>query len=446
MNIPIAELNAKVVAQAAQIPSIYGRVGFSITPERFATEPGAVTELAPEFSSRRLELLANEEQVARIKAYTWHGDPVADAYAALSPQHGFHKLIMMLDEVCDQGVENVPSAPPELLELIREMERFPAWLDWKLIEEGARIERNGYAHRVPFAIRGGLIGTFVNKYSALPMALTGSLSSKTAGRRVHETATFFTTTVMPGALHRQGAGFKAAAMVRLMHSMVRFNVLHRGDQWDVKTYGIPIPQVDQMPAGLSSAFPLALKAVREGRTAFTPAERARVEIARYRCFLLGLPVELLADTPQGIVDIMLTRFATLRKGFDDNCTALVRATMTTDLTTDKSWRGRLHAWLERGFSKLFFVARAMRGDKQAAARVGVQLGLADYVAATMAYIVIAAKMFPYAVAARIPALREAADRSLVRKLTRVLASYGHAEFTTNAANYRPAHTGEAVSG
>ena len=39
----------------------------------------------------------------------------------------------------------------------------------------------------------------------------------------------------------------AAAMVRLMHSMVRFNLLHRGDHWDVKTYGIPIPQVDQMP-------------------------------------------------------------------------------------------------------------------------------------------------------------------------------------------------------
>jgi hypothetical protein len=45
---------------------------------------------------------------------------------------------------------------------------------------------------------------------------------------------------------------------------------------------------------------------------------------------LGLPEELLADTPQGIVNIMLTRFATLRKGFDDTCRALVHATMTTD--------------------------------------------------------------------------------------------------------------------
>src|SRR5271170_1383489 len=259
MNIPMAELNAKIAAQALTIPSIYGRVDFSIVPERFAPEPGDQSELAPEFLERRPELLANKEQVARIKAYTMHGDPVADAYAALTPEHGNHGLIVLLQDACDHGVENVPSAPPELVGFVREMERFPAWLDMKLVEQGARAERNAYVHRAPYVIRAGLIGTFMNKYSALPMALTGSLASKTAGRRVHETATFFTTTVMPGALERHGAGFKAAAMVRLMHSMVRFNLLRHGDRWDVKTYGIPIPQVDQMPVGFVSIFPIALE-------------------------------------------------------------------------------------------------------------------------------------------------------------------------------------------
>ena len=439
MNSLITGLNDAVAAQAAEIPSMYGRVDFSITPERFAVESGDQTELAAEFSERRPELLANKEQVARIKAYTMHGDPVADAYAALTPEYGFHRLIGMLEEACDHGLEKARIAPQELVRFIREMERLPAWLDMKLIEEGARIERNAYAHRAPYVIRGGFIGTFMNKYSALPMALTGSLSNKTAGRRVHETATFFTTTVLPGALGRYGAGFKAAAMVRLMHSMVRFNLLSRGNHWDVKTYGIPIPQVDQMPAGLMSIFPIALKTLRHGRTAFTPAERARVELARYRCFLLGLPEELLEDTPQGIVDIMLTRFATLRKGFDDTCKALVHATMTTDLIPDHSWSSHLHAWLERGFSKVFFLKNTMRGDKQAAVRTGVEVGLSDYIAAVAAAMLIVATMTPYAIAAYVPVVRDAADRSLVRKLTKLLASYGHAEFTTNADAYRPAH-------
>jgi hypothetical protein len=439
MNVPITQLNEQIAAQAAEIPSIYGRVDFSITPERFASGPGDHTELATEFAARRPELLANTELVAKVKAYTMHGDPVADAYAALSPQYGFHQLIAMLEEACVRGVENVPTAPQELVRFLQAMQ-FPAWLDREMIEEGARIERNAYAHRVPFVIRSGLLGTFMNKYSALPMVLTGSLSNKTAGRRVHETASFFTTTVMPDVLDPHSACFKSAAMVRLMHSMVRFNVLHRGDHWEASIYGIPIPQTDQMPVGLLSIFPHALRAVRKGRTTFTRAERARLELARYRCFLLGLPEELLVDTPQAVVDIMLTRFATLRKGTDDNCSGLLRATMTADLTLDHSWRGRLNAWLERGFSRVFFVKNTMRGDKQAAAKVGIQVGLVDYVSAATTGVVIAASMILYTIAARIPVLREVADRSLIRKLTRLLANYGRAEFTTNAASYRPAHT------
>ena len=438
-NTSITELTAMDAEQAAQIPATYGGVDFSITPERFTVDLRDQTELAPEYAERRPELLANNERVALIKAYTMHGDPVADAYAALIPQYGFQRLVAMLKEACDHGPESMPSAPPELVRFIREMEQLPAWLDAKLIEQGARIERNAFAHRAPFIIRGGLIATFMNKYTALPMVLTGALSKESAAHRVNETAIFFTQTVMPDMLYRHGACFKAAAMVRLMHSMVRFNILRRGDRWDVRTYGIPIPQVDQMPAGLMSIFIIARKALRQGRTAFTPAERAHAELARYRCFLLGLPRELLADTPQSIVDILLTRHATLRKGFDDNCAALVHAMLTADLTSDHSLPGRLHTWLERGFAKVYFVTKLMRGGKSAAAKAGVEVGLADYIAAAAASILIASRMAAYAIAAHIPVISDAADRSLVRKLTKQLKRYGHAEFTTNAATYRPAH-------
>jgi hypothetical protein len=439
MRISIAELVAKAKSQAVQIPSLYGRVDFSITPERFAAEPDARTELDPKFEAQHTELLANDELVTRIKAYTMLRDLVADAYAALMPKHGFHHLVTMLEQACDHGPEQVPSAPPELFRLIQDMERLPAWLDPRLIQEGARIERNAYAHRAPFVIRGGLIATFMNKYSAMAMVMTGAFSNKSAARRTNETATFFTTTVMPDALDRHGATFKAAAMVRLMHSMVRFNVLTRDNRWDIKTYGIPIPQIDQMPAGMISIFLLAQKALRKGRTTFTPAERARAELARYRCFLLGLPEDLLADTPQGIVDIMLTRSATLRKGFDENCSALVSATMEADLTSDHSLPGRIHTWLERGFAKVYFVTTFLHGDRHAAAKVGVRVGLADYMGAAAASVLITSTMAAYAIAAHIPVIRDAADRSLVRKLTKQLAHYGHAEFTTNADTYRPAH-------
>jgi hypothetical protein len=113
--------------------------------------------------------------------------------------------------------------------------------------------------------------------------------------------------------------------------------------------------------------------------------------------------------------------------------------MAADLTSDQSLPSRLHAWIERGFAKMYFVSNFMRGDKDAAAKVGVRLGLADYIGAVAAGILITSRMTAYSIAARIPAIREAADRSLVRKLRKQLARYGHAEFTTNADAYRPVH-------
>src|ERR1700685_3102133 len=115
MNYPTTELTALLATEAAQIPSMYGRIDFSITPERFTVEPDAVSELGPEFSQRRPELLANEELVARIKAYTMHGDPVADAYAALIPKYGFHRLATMLEQALGSGFKECPPPAPRPL-------------------------------------------------------------------------------------------------------------------------------------------------------------------------------------------------------------------------------------------------------------------------------------------------------------------------------------------
>ena len=178
------------------------------------------------------------------------GDVVADAYAALMAERPFKSLIEMLQQACREGIEAVPAPPPELERFIAAMEQQPEWVDMDLVREGARHERIPSALIAPYVIRGAFVATFLNTYAALPMALTGALGGRRAARRVNETASFFAVTTMPGALERHGQGFEAAAMVRLMHSMVRFNALKRSDKWDLDVYGIPVPQVDQMPAGL----------------------------------------------------------------------------------------------------------------------------------------------------------------------------------------------------
>ena len=428
--------HSSVLEQQALIPEIYGSVDFDQLPERYNTDVD-IDEVKP---SRHREycqrVLKNPELVERIRNYTMMGDKVADAYAALIPEYGFRPLVSMLEQACDQGVERVEDAPAELISFIRAMEATPDWVDMAMVEEGAKHERIPLGTISPFAIRGAFVATFMNKYTALPMTMTGTLTDEKSVRRVFETASFFTATAMPRAMERFNPGFKAAAKVRLMHSMVRFNIMRTG-KWDVSIYGIPIPQVDQMPAGLIGIFLLSYKLLTKGRNDFTPAERARVEMARYRCFLLGLPEELLGETPQDIVDLMTARTLSLREIYDDEtCGELVRGTMDAELFTDPSLTGRFHRWMERGFSKYFLIKNFCEGKLSRAEAMGVHYRFTDKVATACALATIVGSSNLFSLGVKIPGLAKVLDRSLTRKLGRLLEIYGHAEFVTDANGYK----------
>ncbi|MBH1943111.1 DUF2236 domain-containing protein [Erythrobacter sp. YJ-T3-07] len=406
-------------------------------PERFTID--ADGESIPGFDAQKADVLNDAELVDLMAAYTMIGDSVADAYAARMTDIKFHHLIEMLQLACDEGIDAVPDAPPELAPFIAAMANTPDWIDMDLVREGARIERNQFAHLVPFAIRGAFLATFMNRYSALPMALTGNLSDKLAAKRVHETATFFTLTVMPGALERHGAAFKAAAMVRLMHSMVRVNAMRREGVWDASVYGVPIPQVDQMPAGQIGSLLMASDALRQGRD-FTSDERARIEIARYRCFLLGLPRELLGETPQQILRLMLARQATLRADFDDaTCGMLVRGTLEAELSHDDTPIGRIDRELERSFARAFFIRHFLKGDTARAKAMGVRYSMRDRKFAVFAAARIFSQLRLYDALATVPGVRDVADRHLVSKLQRLLKRYGHAEFVSDGGKMREDH-------
>lgn len=433
------ELWQRVRAQAAAVPAIYGKVDFDAQPLRFATAADDVSTLPATLASIRPALLANAKDVDLLRAYTFMGDSVADAYAALIPDYGFNRLVEMLVTACDHGINAVLDAPPQLAAFIAHMERIPDWLDMALVEQGARADRNATANLSPFVIRGAFLATFLNKYSALPMALTGTLSNITAARRVKETATFFATTTLPGALKRYGAGFKAAAMVRLMHSMVRFNVMRRPGMWDLAEFGVPIPQVDQMPAGLIPIYLMSYRIIGKGKSAFSAVQRAQVELARYRCYLLGLPEDLLPETPQGVVDVMNTRFATLRDGYDDaTCGALLRATMATRLVPDDSARAWLFNRIEHRFSRKFFVNTMLGGNTERGKSAGVTLNLADHLLHGVASLFIIGRLMAYKFAGRIPGVRGIADRRLITRIEAQLARYGRAEFVSNGDHYKPA--------
>ena len=432
---PTPEYTDLVRRQREEIPGLYGKVDFSTVPERLDTEATLDDERFEKLRSLVAPVFDQPELLERVRNSTMTGDRVADAYAALIPQYGFPALIQMLDAACERGVENVDDAPPELVAFIRAMENTPEWVDMDLVEAGARDERIPMASGTPFAIRGAFLATFLNKYAALPMTMTGTLSDEASAKRVFETASFFTATTLPGALERYGKGFQAAAKVRLMHSMVRFHLLSSG-KWDVGTYGIPIPQVDQMPAGTIGTFLMSARLLRKGITEFTEAQRATVELSRYRCFLLGLPQDLLGETPREIIDLLMARHVTLREAYDDEtCGTLVRGTMEANLFDRSSIRGKLHGWLENGFSRFVLINSFLSGDAAQARTMGITFSRTEKLAAAIAAGVISTNAAFYRIGLKVPGLSTWIDRRLNAKIARLLDTYGHADFVTDPGQY-----------
>jgi hypothetical protein len=422
-------------------PDLYGAIDFDQLPFRFTTDPTVATAL-PNWVAPRDPLLADDDAIELMQTATMLGDVVADPYAALISRCGMHSLISMLRQACREGIEAVPDAPDELASFVRAMEIVPAWVDMALVEEGARHSRVSAAFLAPFLTRGAFLATFLNTYAALPMALTGALSSRRAAVRVNETASFFAVTTLPGALDRHGQGFEAAAMVRLMHSVVRVNALTRfAERWDATVYGIPVPQVDQMPAGLINIYILAMNALRKGRTEFNDRERSMLEFARYRAFLLGLPEELLPTTVADIVKVFHARAAVLRDDFDDaTCGELVRSTMSAHLRSKTTPFDRAADAVEKSWSRFFFWQFTGR-DRIKAASMSVEVSATDLLVVGLTSPFILGRFLIVLRASRLPVLRQIADNYTVRRVEHRLRTYGVPAYTTDVSRYRAADRG-----
>lgn len=160
-------------------------------------------------------------------------------------------------------------------------------------------------------------------------------------------------------------------------------------------------------------------------------------MARYRCFLLVLPEDLQGETPQEIVDLMTARTLCLRETYEDEtCGELVRGTMDAELFTNLSLTGRFHRWLERGFSKFFLIHNFCDGKVARAEAMAVHYRLNDKLATACALVTIVGSSNLCSLGMKVPGIDNVVDRWLTQRLTRLLTIYGHADFVTDAKDYK----------
>ena len=116
----------------------------------------------------------------------------------------------------------------------------------------------------------------------------------------------------------------------------------------------------------------------------------------------------------------------------------LRPTLAAYLPAAEKLGSKIFDRIERSFSKIFFLLSFLAGDRKKAREMGVKIGAGDWAVFIACSLFISVRKGLYAIAARTPGLRQATDRMLVRKLEQMLRDYGHAEFTSDAATYRPA--------
>ncbi|HLN26493.1 MAG TPA: oxygenase MpaB family protein [Gemmataceae bacterium] len=255
----------------------------------------------------------------KVAEYLIAGDPPADDVLALFSKRRQedaqrHRVdaqraradAQMLQQALDQGSAAVPQAPPEVRELIDRLEHQPKWLDWKLLELGARTHlRCGAACglvlgccSLPLAYRSAA----GNK----PLAYTGKLIDKRASQRLMETGRFFIETCASGGLQPHAPGWKRTVKVRMMHAQMRRNL--RTKKWQQDDWGAPINQLDLAGTGLLFSACL-LHHLRQIGFHFSAAESEGVmHLWRYSSHLLGVEPDLLcASESEGreLLDLIL---------------------------------------------------------------------------------------------------------------------------------------------
>lgn len=416
--------------QKALAPSVYGPLDLNITPERFRTELGANSIKA---NDKRIQaLLADKDKVEFFRQLTLMGDPLADAFAALIPKLGFPKARAMIDQAAAHGVASVKDAPQELIDLMASMEQEPDWVDWELIDRATEDARLIGAFAGDAIMRVAFMMTYVNGYQGLPMVITGALTGESAAKRMKETTSTFKLATLPGALRKGGVAYQSAVKVRLMHAMVRTNLLKRPQQWDYPVYGVPIPQVDQMGAALGFNYLMALRALKKGGS-FNKPMRAAVEQARYLAHLLGMHDQFLSADPKQIVETWQMCQATLRHKFDPRGRDLNTATIN-------AYRRPGHSALDKLLHNLDVQATRFMYTKMVGRRTAETMGIHSPATDALSFVAefgpIGVGFGAMALLKKLPAGRQWVDRFAIQQVKKQLQTYGEAEYKTDATQYK----------
>ena len=188
--------------------------------------------------------------------------------------------------------------------------------------------------------------------------MTGRVTTDQGLRRIRQNTRHLIEIMLPGALEREGDGWKLSVRIRLVHAQIR-RLLRTSGKWDEAIYGTPISAAHMGLASANFSASMIQEAVRLGVDLNTEARAGIMQIWRYASWLIGSPEELLFDGDEAQT-IELSRIAHLCEPPPNEesvliSNAVVRALPEIAKLTDPAAK---QAMMEHGYR----VSRALLGD------------------------------------------------------------------------------------
>ncbi|WP_339541735.1 MULTISPECIES: oxygenase MpaB family protein [unclassified Pseudomonas] len=192
----------------------------------------------------------DEKQAFKIAMSGWVGDPLSDV-AILKIRREGRDVHAVMQSFLNEGIKGVSNAPEELEQIWQQVSAPPPWVDWKRIENGAKIYRR-------FGVEGhryqGI--SSLDMYRVLSIARTlmstGQYADDTAYKRFLLTCNFWTQISEPNGMKIFNEGWKVTLRVRLLHTLIR-RAVFGSPRWEHEQFGMPINQSGMLTAPLISS-------------------------------------------------------------------------------------------------------------------------------------------------------------------------------------------------
>lgn len=238
----------------------------------------------------------DEDLLALIGRRFMDRDEVGATLARAMRSRGEHAVTMaQFHQALAHGIESVEDAPPALRTFFATVDDVPDWVDFDLVNHGARAYRQFGSSAADVLLQLALLGGYRFGGPTDLLVATGGLTGGTTMRRLGETQKWGIEVSEHDAMRRSGQGFQLTVHVRLMHALVNHR-FESGDRWDTATWGLPINQSDQA-ATLGLFNGALLLGVRSLGVRVTPQDSLAVmHLWKYIGWLIGVNEDWLFDT------------------------------------------------------------------------------------------------------------------------------------------------------